>query len=155
MSRRERLSSRLTLFYKVILPAWWLGIMGLGTAAMFLAPGMVRTAELELTRWILLSATLFGAVMFHRLTFPLKRVHAGPASLFVSNFRREIEVPFRDVRSVSGSRFINPPLVRIELQRPSELGERIVFTPHFRWYFGFGEHPLVRELQQRIGAARG
>jgi hypothetical protein len=81
----------------------------------------------------------------HRI--PLKRVALGGSSFFVSNYRQEIEVPFADVARVSGSRFVNPTVVRLELRRSGPFGERIVFMPSAR-VFSFGQHPMVRELRE-------
>jgi hypothetical protein len=149
----RRLSSRLTFFYKVVLPAAWIGIFGAVTVTLFVAP--VRGAGDVLTaRWIMLAATAVGAVVFRLTCIPLKRVALGPSSFFVSNFREEIELPFAEVARISGSRFVNPPVIRLELRRPGRFGQRIVFAPPVR-LLGFGEHPLARELRDIVTAGPG
>ena len=99
-------------------------------------------------RWIgwALAGFAVGAVHAWRICIPLKRVALGQAPFFVSNFRREIEVPFADVARISGSLFLNPAVVRLHLRHPGPFGDRIVFAPPAELHLG--EHPMVRELRE-------
>ena len=63
-------------------------------------------------------------------------------------------MPFADIARISGSRFLNPPVVRLDLRRPGAFGARLVFVPPAR-LFGLGEHPAVRELREIVSAGPG
>jgi len=150
---RRRLSSRWTLFHKVIFPVAWIGLFLVGTALLFLAPTDAGS-DVRPLRWVFVVITVAGAWLMLSMTLPLKHVDVGSASFFVRDRSREIEIPFTAVARVTGSRFVNPPRITLHLREPSELGDRIVFLPPLRLFPGFKAHPLVKELEQLTGAAR-
>ena len=145
---RRRLSSRWTFFHKVIFPAGWIAVFLVGTVAMFITPA--ESNEARTVRWLLLAVTVFGAALILHVTLPLKHVEVGDRSFFVSDRTREVEVPFRDVARVTGTRLVNPPRVTLHLHRAGELGDRVVFLPPLRFRSGFKTHPMVKELQAMI-----
>jgi hypothetical protein len=83
----------------------------------------------------------------------LKRVALTDDALHISNFRREIVVPLRDVDRVRQNWFEMHWIV-IRLARESEFGRRIVFIPK-REFRRFGwTHPLVDHLRDAVAAAK-
>jgi hypothetical protein len=149
---RRRISSRWTLFHKVIFPIAWIGIFLVATTVMLLAPAET-SHEFRSMRWLLVAITIVGAWLILRLALPLKHVEVGDASFFVSDRSREIEIPFRDVARVTGSRFVNPPRVTLHLRTPCEFGDRVVFLPRLRLVSGWKAHPVVKELERRMADA--
>jgi hypothetical protein len=83
----------------------------------------------------------------------VKRVALGDGVLHVSNYRREIVVPLRDVDRIS-QRFWHGRLVNIHLARDCEFGRRIDFLPKrvLRWLFW--THPIVDRLRDAVAAAK-
>ena len=68
--------------------------------------------------------------------------------LYVSNYRKEISIPFSEIASVSEFIFSDPARITIRLRSPSEFGQKIVFLATYR--FGgwlAGSHPIVEELR--------
>ena len=116
---------------------------------MFLAPADA-TNNLRTMRWFFAGMTIIGGSIILGLALPLRHVEVGETSFFVSNGARQIEIPFRDVTDVTGSRFVNPPRLTLHLRRPGDFGDRIVFLPPLRLSFGWKAHPLAKELKQRI-----
>ena len=149
---RRRISSRWTLFHKVIFPVCWIGAFVVGTALMFLVPADASN-DLQTMRWFFLGMTILGGSIILGLALPLKYVDLGERSFFVRARSREIEIPFQEVADVTGSRFVNPPRLTLHLRRAGELGDRIVFLPPLRLYFGWKAHPLAKELRERIAHA--
>jgi len=149
---RRRISSRWTLFHKVIFPIGWIAVFAVGTTAMFLAPADASN-EVRTMRWLLVAITAIGAWLILQLALPLKHVDVGDASFFVSDRARQIEIPFRDVATVTGSRFVNPPRVTLHLRKPCEFGDRVVFLPPLRLVSGWKARPLVKELERLIADA--
>jgi hypothetical protein len=150
---RRRLSSRWTLFHKVIFPVAWIGLFLVGTVLLFLAPTDAGSDGRPL-KWVFVVITVAGAWLILSLALPLKHVDLGPASFFVQDRSREIEIPFTAVARVTGSRFVNPPRITLHLRQPCEFGDRIVFLPPLRFVRGFKSHPLVKELEQLTGVIR-
>ena len=70
--------------------------------------------------------------------------------LVVSNFRREIRVPWRDIVEVSGSRWVSTRQVTITLDRDLGFGTSIIFMPKTRILWPGQEHPAAQELRDLI-----
>ena len=83
----------------------------------------------------------------------LKRVALSESDLRISNFRREIVVPLRDVDSV-GRTVLGMNAIIINFARDTDFGRRIKFLPK-RMFFRFTwTHPLVDRLRDAVAAAK-
>jgi hypothetical protein len=150
---RRRLSSRLTLFYKLILPMVWIGAFGSAAVAALVIPGWAPRPLITAVAFAL--AVAFGIWVFRTTCWPLKKVELGPRSFFVSNYRDEIEVPFTDVEAVEGSRMRRPAVVQLHVRRDAGFGRCIEFMPPERLlHLGIRPHPMARELQKILARAR-
>jgi hypothetical protein len=83
----------------------------------------------------------------------LKRVALTEDALHVSNFRREIVVPLREIASVGHGRLGLRAIV-VRLVRETEFGSRIAFLPKrsfggLLWY-----SPIVDRLRDAVAAAK-
>ena len=83
----------------------------------------------------------------------LKRVALTASSLHISNFRREIVVPLRDVASV-GRTVLGLNAVVIDLTRDTAFGRRIKFLPRRRFFWFAWTHPIIDRLRDAVAAAR-
>ena len=98
----EPLSSKLTFFYKFIMPIIFVGPFALLTTAMFVAPDFVAAGrDLADTRWVLLGWTVFMALPLYWACMRLKRVALEDHQFVISNYLRTVRVPYRDVEAVS------------------------------------------------------
>jgi hypothetical protein len=147
------LSSAATYLYKVFFPAVWIGVFTLVTLLMFIAPRASEGDDLRETRWFFLAITLVGSSFFSGFFMRLKKVALSGDSLVITNFRRQIVVPLRDVERVSGSIPISPELMWLHFRHPTDFGTKIVFMPPWRFFGGYTRHPLVRELNTLIEQA--
>lgn len=143
------LSSALTWFYKFVFSALWIGGFGLGTVAMFVASHTSSGEDLREIRWLFLAAWIAGASMIYWTCIRAKKVSLASDSLVISNFRRELRIPLRDVERVTGSFLWNPELIWLHFRRPNDFGSKIVFIAPMRW-FPYGRHPLTRELNALV-----
>jgi hypothetical protein len=84
----------------------------------------------------------------------LKRVALTEDALHVSNFRREIVVPVRDVDRVRQP-LLSRDLIVVDLARDTDFGRRIVFQPK-GMYPGlfFWTHPIVDRLRDAVADAK-
>jgi hypothetical protein len=157
ISMNRQLSSRMTLFYKVIFPTIWIGGFALGTALMFLSPDAWNpNPHLREVRWIFLLASIVGTGLIYWSCIRMKEVWLTQNSLVLSNYLREITVPLQQIERVSGSILMSPELVWIHFRRTTPFGNRIIFMPKLRLLSGFSPHPVVDELRQLVKeASRG
>ena len=96
---------------------------------------------------------LVGGAFIYWSCMRLKKVALDGDVLLISNFRKEIAIPLRDVDHVTGSIFMSPELVWLHFRRPTEFGTKIVFMGKWRFFSGFTRHPVVKELQRLIDRA--
>jgi hypothetical protein len=157
---QRTLSSAQTFVMKFILPPLWITGFGLGTLALFMPgdgfhdnTGAPPPPEMK---WTLLGAWLLGSAFIYWSCVRLKRVRMDDDALYISNYQKEIRVLLRDVAAISENRWLNIHPVTIELSRPTEFGDRIVFMPKVRWFGFWSSHPVVAELREAARrAARG
>jgi hypothetical protein len=129
-SRRSRMkktiSSPFTVFFKFIWPGIWL------TVGLFISLGLLtKGAWLEVLLGVIL-IWLPGAFLCYWKQIPLKKVSIDEQCLYVSNYVKEIRIPFRNVEQVREIRgFFNMPryMIWLELKSPSEFGHLISFVP--------------------------
>lgn len=144
----KRLSSRFTFFYKLILPAVWLAGFGFATAVLVVNPPAIGPSPL-----LLAALWLLGAAIFLRLGFPLKKVMATESGLLVSNYRREVLVPYDRIAGVRENKWWSIRPITVELRSPCDFGRRFVFMPYHAFVV-FADHPAATTLRQRADAAR-
>ena len=144
----RKLSSGWTWVYKFAFPTLCIGSFGLGTVAMLVAPDSLATDPREV-RWLFLSLSLAVTWIEYWSGIRVKKVALDGDSLIISNFRRELRVPLHNVKRVSGSIFLHPALICVQFRYPTDCGSNVVFIAPLR-LFGFGQHPLVRELQALV-----
>jgi len=144
----RELSSEMTFFYKFVFPTLWIGAFAFGTLLMFLIPdSFTRSRDVREMRWLFAFMTVVGASVIYWACMRLKKVTLSANTLIISNYRRAVEVPLRDVEVVSGSLLMSPELIWLRFRHPTPFGEKVVFMPKIRFSFGFSRHPLVAELR--------
>jgi hypothetical protein len=80
----------------------------------------------------------------------LKKVAVDSAGLVISNYVREVRVPWRDIIKVAGSRWEKTHHVTVTFDRDIGFGTSIIFMPKFRFLWPGQEHPIAQELRDLI-----
>jgi len=141
----RRISSLLTFPYKFVLPAFFvvgfLNMLIWGKWYPGDQPGFPPMAV------YLISLPFLLLILWNYC--PAKRVFLDQQNqrLYVSNYRKEIAIPFSEIASVNEFILSDPTRITIGLREPSEFGQKIVFLGTYR--FGgwlAGSHPIVKEL---------
>jgi hypothetical protein len=143
------LSSAQTCWMKFVFPTMWISMFGLGTLGLFLGAfrGPDNTPPPEGMKWGFLAAWLVGTTFIYWGCARLKRVRVEDSSIYVSNYLKEIRIPFDAVVDVTENRWINIHPVTIHLRSATDFGDRITFMPKIR-IFGWRSHPVVAELRE-------
>lgn len=154
------LSAGTTFLFKYLFPVVWIGGFGAGTLQLWLHPedvvfNGVRGAASSGDQWMFLAAWVLGSAFILWMALPLKSVRLTDQGLRVSNYRREIAIPFGAIERVSQSRWINVRPVTVHLRHDSPFGRRVTFIPAGRRRFAFWrEDEIVDELRHRAGLVR-
>ena len=152
---RTRLSTPLTIFYKVVLPSLYLLCM-----VFIIAVWCGHGRGWKHLEWISTPASpLWTAVAvlgqlagFAWLTIPLKKVEMDDTSLYVSNFRTEIQIPLTEITGLCETSSYWFTII-VTLGNKSSFGHTIVFRPRHRFYLS-GLHPITRQISELAEQAR-
>jgi hypothetical protein len=144
---RRRLSSGLTPFYKFGLPGLWFA-----SATYSLADYISSWSDSTLPNNFVPICILFvfGGALFVWKFGPLKRIYLDGDCLSVSNYRREILIPFANIQDVREANWLtnSPRRIIVTLKSQSCFGTKIQFAPEF-----FSTPMVISELKDR--ATRG
>jgi hypothetical protein len=143
MTTAATLSSRQTIWYKIILPIFWIAVFGVGTIATWMS---VR--QPIGVKWSFVAAWCLGSVVMCWMCAPLKRLRTDGRNLYVSNYLKEIVVPASLIDRVTENRWINIHPVTIYLRGDTEFGREIVFMPEPCFAFHWRSHPVVSEIRR-------
>ena len=150
---KSDLSSAWSFSVKFVFPVLWISGIGLGTVALWLDAFHGRNNELPpptmkfgfLGMWIAGSAFILWACV------GLKRVRVDERQLFVSNYLREICIPFSAVRDVRQNLWLNIRPITIYFRYVTEFGDQVTFMPKRRAIRFWRVDPVVDELKQLAG----
>jgi hypothetical protein len=146
----QRISSRMTFFYKRVLPLVMVGLL-----LLFMAPP-IASGKFPPFPFILFPVLLIavGYFVLARLIWDMvDEVWDAGDALIVRNRKQEDRIPLSSIMNVNYSPFINPPRVTLMLRTPSLLGDTVTFCAPVR-FMPFAENPMVEGLIRRIDAAR-
>ena len=90
------------------------------------------------------------AVSIYWYYIRLKKVAVDSDGLVISNYVREMRVPWRNVIKVTGSRWAKTRQVTLTFDRDIGFGTSIVFMPRFRFLWPGREHPIAQELRDLL-----
>lgn len=147
---RNELSSPFTPFYRWVLPTllsvaagvvvWRLARIGL--------PG--RPEPLDVMAAVVIATVL---IVVARILDRGKRVWIDGQQLIVSDFRKEIRVPFSAIRQVETTRFWKPDRVQIRFLQPTRFGDSIVFFTPGRWLDFSSRNPVAEKIERLVSGA--
>jgi hypothetical protein len=144
--RLRRISSLLTFPSKFLFPAFFfLGFLDAlleGTQFFFPDPSTPPV--------LVYLAIIFFELLSIWHSWSLKKVSIDETNrrLYVSNYRKEIAIPFSGIAEVKESIWTDPRRITIKLRNPTEFGGKVVFLATYRFGGIFaGSHPIVDELR--------
>lgn len=139
-------SSPWTFVCKWVFPAIWGGLWSYFTAALFLGTTtatfnvrvwswyILRDQPVSWGKWVALGFLVLGGFIFGSVAIPLKRVAVEDGRLLISNYRREISVPFVDVCAggFTDGAIDGRPIVELAFRVSTPFGKSISFLPASR-----------------------
>lgn len=142
----QRVSTNLTLFYKLFIPTFWIVFFGAVTMAAFLTPyGYVgdipRSAfQIGVALFYLSGVALLGFTLLR-----LKRVEMGEHFVYVTNYFTTVRYPYHNVERIEVSQFLFFRTAALVLRTPGRFGRRVLFVPSlFRLKDFLEAHPEVQ-----------
>jgi hypothetical protein len=93
---------------------------------------------------------VLAAVSVYWYYVRLKKVALDSDGLVISNYFREIRVPWRNIVDVSGSRWVNTRQIKVAFDHDIGFGTSIIFMPKIRLLWPGQESPIAEELRDLI-----
>ena len=138
-STRRTISSAWTHFCKFVFPVIWIGFLSVPVLS-----------EGPWILWFLSPLLILSAALYHIFVSPLKTVRIDDKAFYVSNYRKEIRIPFSQVDKVTDNRVMNTKPVTIHFRTETESGRRVVFMPTINLSSWMSSHPIADELRDLI-----
>jgi hypothetical protein len=143
----RRISSLWTVFHKFVLPSIF--VIGFLNVLIW-GPRTLSNGDSIPAIWFFYVMPLVFIAFTLWLGWRLKWVAVDETNrrLYVSNYRKEIAIPFSEIAAVTEFKLSDPRRITIKLHNPTEFGQKIVFLGTYR--FGgwlAGPHPIVKELR--------
>jgi hypothetical protein len=153
------ISASTTFFLKYILPPLWIGWFGYGTLKLLIYPLDVvfnheRGGAGPKEQFIVFVAWILGSGFFLLVSLPLKRVLLRADGLSVSNYRREILVPFGAIERVTQNLFTGGRTVTIHLRCDTLFGRSFTFMPVGGKLAFWQEDEVVNEIRRYMSGAK-
>jgi hypothetical protein len=149
----KRISSKMTLFYKIGVPLIWFGVPVIATATLLFGD----TAEKEYT--FLIGPCVFlvlGFFLLRKLVWNLAdEVLDGGDYLLVKSRGYEERVALSNIMNVNASTYVNPPRITLKLVTPAAFGGEVAFVPRTSFTLNpFAKNPVAEDLVLRAYHAR-
>jgi hypothetical protein len=151
---RTRLSSRWTLFYRVVFPIAWIGVFGGATFGTWLGTFPTQPGTPEGMKYLFSTVWVLGSTFILWFTRGLRVVVLEGDTLLVRDLTEEERIPLQSVWSVTESRFINPKRIYLHLELGAASTERVVFLAPSGFQLPFTEHRMVKQLREAIYRSR-
>jgi len=140
----QRVSSNLTLFFKIFIPVFWAVFFGAFLIALFVEKEALFSTNTSNFR---IGAVLFylsGLAMYYFLFFNLKRVEFSEEHIYVTNYFKTVRYSWPSVDRISNTSFLTFTIATIELKEAGIFGKSMTFLASRKHYKQFMlDHPGV------------
>jgi hypothetical protein len=150
----EKISSSMTVYYKLLLPVLWITGFGFGTVTMWLGNFDQPPQQQIEPKYMFLIFFIIGSVFLLRDLVRLKTLTIENDELVIKNFTRVIRVPARQINRITESRLMRPKTISLTILPSCEFGEKITFIPKAKMQMTFKvltEHPIAKRLRELAG----
>jgi len=145
---KKQISSDATVIWKYLFPGLWIPVTGVWAIAAAVDASEESVWILLMLGWIIASSYL---IWFARR---LKVVSIDEEFIYVSQSRKEVQIPLAHIQKVTENFLGNPKLITLTLNQPSELGTKIVFVPKFLVFAALRSHPIVKDIKTAVRRCR-
>lgn len=149
------ISSRTTLFLKLVLPILFVATFVLVTYSMFRTRVFINGEEATVplvAPWMMMFLWVFGIGIIIHQAVQIRWVRMDDSAFYVSGFGEPVRVPFGMVEKITQSRWTKIRPVQVKLRTHiTGLGNTFTFVPRTRVGTPFWrEDAIVGELRERV-----
>jgi len=143
-----RISSNMTLAYKIFYPTFWFVFMGLLTGyILFADPETTPLFNTMTAKLIFVALFLFFAFLIYTFFVTLLRMEMNQSHIYISNYFKTYKYPFRDIESIKQSKFLFFRILRIKMKQKTSLGKKFrILYKNIYWEEGLELAPELKRL---------
>ena len=147
----HRISSDLTLFYKIFLPTFLLVFFGAFTiAAWVVDESILLGMPISWVRILMVSIWLLMALVLYLSVWRLKRVEVDEEYVYATNYFRTYRYPYFNIKKIELRKYFLFYRARLYFVRPTKFGNVIAFLPSRKMFDAALEtHPQLAPLVER------
>ena len=127
MDSTRRISSSLTLFFRLFLPIFWTVFFGAFTIALLLSPNLPAALDTLYFRIGLIVFYISGLAFLYFTVLQLKRVEIDPDFVYVTNYLKTYRYPFHNIESIEENHLGPIYLATIRFKEKGSFGKKIHF----------------------------
>lgn len=142
----QRISSNMTLAYKIFFPTFWYVFMGLLTTyIVFADPETTPLFNTIQAKAIFVVVFLFFAFLIYRSFVILLRMEIADTGIYMSNYFKTYRYNIEDIESISTSKFLFFRVLRIRMKQKTSLGKSFkVLYKEIYWSEVLDTYPLLK-----------
>ncbi len=134
----ERISSNLTLIFKILLPSLWISFFGLFSIALFFRSSesidLLSTTKFKI---IFISCVLLFIAFMYFSVMQLKRLDMDKQFFYVSNYFKTYRYKYIDIEKMTESDFLFFKTLKIRLRQKGKFGQNLIFLLSYKRYEKF------------------
>ena len=127
MNSPKRISSSLTLFFRIFVPVFWTVFFGALTIGLLVTSQLPPVLDNLYFRIGVVVFYLSGLIILYFTVLRLKRVEIDPQYVYVTNYLKTYRYPFHNIESVQEYNLILFYLATIRFKEKGSFGKKIHF----------------------------
>ncbi len=127
MNSPKRISSSLTLFFRIFVPVFWTVFFGALTIGLLVTSQLPQVFDNLYFRIGLVVFYLSGLIILYFTLLRLKRVEIDPQYVYVTNYLKTYRYPFHNIESIREYNLILFYLATIRFKEKGSFGKKIHF----------------------------
>lgn len=127
MSSPKRISSSLTLFYRIFVPVFWAVFFGAVTLGLLLTPNIPAVLDNLYFRIGLVIFYVSGLALLYFTLLRLKRVEIDEDFVYVTDYLKTYRYPFHNIASIHEHNLLLFHLATIRFKEKGSFGKKIHF----------------------------
>src|SRR5690554_583171 len=127
MSSPKRISSSLTLFFRIFVPVFWVVFFGAFTIGLLVTSNLPVVLDNLYFRIGLVLFYLTGLAFLYFTVLRLKRVEIDPDFVYVTNYLKTYRYPFHNIESIREINLFLFHVATIRFREKGSFGKKIHF----------------------------
>ena len=141
----QRVSTNMTLTYKIFLPTFWIVFFGIfGGYVWFYNTENIGSFSAENFKLVYLLFFAIFLTLFYLTIMSLKRVEMDGQGIYVTNYFKHSKYPYDNIEKIVENPFPFIKVVTVFFKEPGQFGKKIFFVPSKKRFRQFLiSHPEV------------